>query len=185
VFTIGQHTFVYDQSTSQLSGKPEWHERQTGVTNGTGFQVWRAVHGALAYGQINVGDDRSGLVGELDKDLFTEYGNIIEKFWTTKPFLDKGDAIFHGKVELFMRTGLGNAADPDPQIRMDYSDDGSRTFNNEISKSLGKVGEFKQRVRWPRLGRFPLSRVLRWKCTAPVPIDVYGLFANAKGTKSG
>lgn len=185
VFTIGDNTFVFDQTTSKLSGKPEWHERQTGVTNGTGFQKWRAIHGVKAFGKIQVGDDRSGLVGSLDRDTLKEYGNAIERFWTTKPFINKGDDIFSHEVELMMETGLGNADVADPQLRFDYSDNGSRTFNSEISKSMGKVGEYDKRMRWTRLGRIPLTRVLRWKTTEPVPVNVFGLFGNAEVTSSG
>ncbi len=185
VFTIGDNTFVYDQTTSKLSGKPEWHERQTGVTNATGFQKWRAIHGAKVFGRIQVGDDRSGLVGELDRSVYKEYGNTIERFWTTKPFINNGDKIFSHEVELVMQTGLGNADVTDPQIRFDYSDDDSNTFNSEIPKSMGKVGEYKTRVRWTRLGSIPLTRVLRWKTTEPVPINVFGLFGNADISDSG
>lgn len=185
VFTVGNNTFVYDQTTSQLSGKHEWHERQSGVTNGTGFQKWRALHGVKAFGKIQVGDDRSGLVGELDRNVLKEYTDIIERFWTTKPFINNGDDIFSHEVELVMQTGLGNIDVADPQIRMDYSDNDSNTFNSEISVSMGKVGEYKKRVRWTRLGRIPLTRVLRWKTTAPVPINVFGLFGNAEVTSSG
>ena len=185
VFTVGDNTFVYDQTSSKLSGIPSWHERQTGVTNGTGFQKWRAVHGVKAFGRINVGDDRSGRVGSLDSDCFTEYGDPIENVWTTKPFVNKGDGLFSKEIELFMQTGLGNADVTDPQIRMDYSDDGGRTFNSEVSLSLGKVGEYKTRARWKRLGRIPNTRVLRWKVTDPVQINVYGLFANAEAETLG
>ncbi len=182
VFTVGNNTFVYDQVTSQRSGKAEWHERQSGITNGTGFQNWRAIHGVEAYGNIQVADDRSGLVGKLDTNVFKEYGSEIERFWTTKPFLATGNKIFSGFVELYMKTGLGNDDIEDPQIRFDYSDDGSRTFSNEISITMGKIGEYKTKVKWKRMGAFPLSRVLRWKTTAPVPIDIYGLFADARVT---
>jgi hypothetical protein len=81
-----------------------------------------------------------------------------------------------------MQTGLGTAEVPDPQIRMDYSDNGSNSFNSEISKSMGKVGEYEKRVRWSRLGRIPLTRVLRWKTTEPVPVNVFGLFGDAEVT---
>jgi len=185
VFTVGDHTFVYDATTSNLSGKPEWHERQTGITNGTGFRKWRAIHGVVAFGSVQVGDDRSGLVGDLDFSTFTEYGNDIERFFTTKPFIDKGEHIFSHELELYMRTGIGDSTTPDPQIRMDYSDNGSMTFNSEISKSMGKVGEYNTEVKWKRMGRIPNSRVMRWKTTAAVPIEIYSLFANAEGTESG
>ena len=84
-----------------------------------------------------------------------------------------------------MEAGLGNDDVEDPVIRMDYSDDGSRTFSSEISKSMGKMGEYKTRLRWKRMGRIPLSRVLRWKTTEPVPIRAFGLFANAEATERG
>lgn len=185
VFTISDHTFVYDETTSSLTGAPHWHERQTGVTNATGFQQWRAIHGVKAYGKIQVGDDRSGLVGELDLETYTEYGNPIERTFSTKPFSNSGAGMFSKEVELYMETGLANDDDADPQIRMDYSDNGSRTFSNEISLSLGDVGEYRHRLRWKRLGKIPLSRVVRWKTTAPVPINIYGLFANAEAVERG
>lgn len=185
VFTVGPHTFVYDAITSTLSGRPEWHERQTGITNATGFQPWRAIHGALVFNGFQVGDDRSGLIGKLETNVKKEYGKQIERFFTTKPFIDQGDYIFSDYLELFMKTGLGNSDVPDPQIRMDYSDDGGRNFSNEISRSMGKVGEFNTRVTWNRLGRIPNTRVIRWKTAAPVDIEIYALFANARGTDSG
>lgn len=185
VFTIGKNTFVYDATTSTLSGKHEWHERQTGITDGNDFQVWRAIHGVKAFGKILVGDDRSGKTGELDFDTKTEYGDKVERFFTTKPFMQLGNDIFSHEVELLMQTGVGDATTPDPQIRMDYSDDGGRTFVSEISRSMGKIGEFKTRVRWSRLGSIPNNRMLRFKMTDPVDYNVYSLFANAEVTESG
>lgn len=185
VFTIGDNTLVYDDTTSRLSGKHEWHERQTGITDGNGFLPWRAVHGALVNGIIQVADDRSGLVGDLDRGTHTEYGNEIERIISTKPFMDKSDEIFSKEILLFMKTGIGDATTPDPQIRMDYSDNGSRSFKNEISKSMGRVGEYKTEVKWSRLGGIPNNRVLRFKTTAAVPIEIYALFGNAKVSVSG
>lgn len=185
VFTVGKNTLVYDATTSALSGKNEWHERQTGITDGNGFQVWRAIHGIKAFGEIQVGDDRSGKIGELDFDEKTEYGDKVERFFTTKPFTQEGDSIFSHELEISMQTGVGDATTPDPQIRMDYSDDEGRTFDGEISKSMGKIGEFKTRVRWTRLGRIPNNRILRFKMTDPVEYNIYSLFANAEVTDSG
>ena len=185
VFTIGDNTLVYDATTSVLSGKHEWHERQTGITDGNGFQSWRAIHGVKAYGKILVGDDRSGKIGELDFDVKTEYGDSVERFFTTKPFINNGDSIFSNEVELLMQTGVGDATTPNPQIRMDYSDDDGRTFVSEISRSMGRVGEFNTRVRWSRMGRIPNTRMLRFKMSDPVEYNVYSLFANADIVDSG
>jgi len=185
VFSVGNNTFVYDANTSALSGKPEWHERQTGITDGSGFQSWRSIHGVIAFGKILVGDDRSGLIGELDFDTKMEYGDKIERFFTTRPFSSLGETIFSREIELDMQVGVGDAATPNPQIRMDYSDDGGNTFVSEVSRSMGRVGEFKTRIRWSRLGRIPNNRVLRFKMTEPVSYNVYALYANAEVTSSG
>lgn len=179
VFTVGKHTMVYDAATGR------WAERQTGITDGNGFLPWRSTHGVLAFGKILVGDDRSGKIGDLDNEIFTEYGDKIERIISTQPFLDKGDTLFSRELELSMRTGVGDATTPDPQIRHDYSDDGSHTYSHEVSKSMGKKGEYKTRVRWTRLGSIPNTRVLRWKTTEPVLIEIYALYANAEGTNSG
>lgn len=184
-FTISNQTFVYDSTTSNLSGKPEWHERQTGITDGDGFQKWRAVHGVKSFGEHQVADDRSGRIGILDFDTLTEYGNKIERFFTTQPFILDAENTFSHEIELVMQVGVGDATTPDPQIRMDYSDNLGRTFNNEITKSMGKKGKYKTRVRWTRLGMFPVARMLRFKMTDPVPYNVYALFANAEVTSSG
>ena len=185
VLSIANNTFVYDATTSKLAGTPQWHERQSGVGNGDEFFVWRAIHGAESFGRILVGDDRSGLVGELDDDTFTEYGNTIERIISTKPFIERGESIFSKEVSLFVQVGEGNSESPSPQIRMDYSDNGGRSYSSEISRSLGKVGEYQINVRWSRLGRISNSRLFRWKVTDPVRFNVYALFANAEITNSG
>ncbi len=185
VFTIGVNTFVYDATTSALSGKHEWHERQTGITDSNGFQVWRAIHGVKAFGKILVGDDRSGKIGELTFDVKTEYDDKVERFFTTKPFINNGDSIFSHEIELLMQTGVGDATTPNPQIRLDYSDNEGRTFVSEISKPMGRVGEFNTRIRWSRLGRIPNNRMLRFKMTDPVEYNVYSLFVNAEVVSSG
>lgn len=185
VFTVGDHTFVYDAAVSALSGKHEWHERQTGITNGEGFQPWRAIHGLKAFGEIQVGDDRSGKVGELSFNVKTEYDDPIDRFFTTLPFNADGNSIFNQEIELGMQVGVGDMTTPNPTIRMDYSDDGGNTFSNEITKSMGAAGEFKTRVRWTRLGRIPNTRMLRFKMSDPVPFNVYALYANAEVTNRG
>lgn len=185
VFSWGSSTFVYDATASALLGSPQWHQRHTGIGNGDQFFPWRAIHGTLAFGKIQVGDDRSGKVGELDSDVFTEYGDNIERIASTKPFIDKLDYIFSQEIELFMETGVGNAAVTDPQVRMDYSNNGSKTFSNEISVSIGKVGEYERRVRWSRLGRIPITRSIRFKFSDPAKVNIFGLFANAVGVSSG
>lgn len=63
----------------------------------------------------------------------------------------------------------------DPQVVLQYSDDGGHTWGNEMAGSAGKIGETNWRVRWNRLGR-SRDRVYRVVITDPVKvalIDAY------------
>ena len=163
VITVGNNTFEYNSTTSGLAGSPQWNERQSGITRGESFAPWRARHAQLAYDKILIGDDRSGKIGFLDSDTFTEYGETIECIVSTKPFTQHGDVIFSKEVELLGETGVGNDAVEDPKVRMDYSDDGGRNFLNEIQRSMGKKGKYKTRMRWSRLGSIPNYRVVLYR----------------------
>ena len=184
-FTFGDNTFVYDQTASKLSGNHEWHERQSGISMGRIFKPWRAAHGVEAFGNIQVADDRTGKIGNLDSDVFKEYGEVIEYLWSTKPFVEQGNKIFSKEIQLYMQVGFGNDDVEEPTIRMDYSDDGGNTFSYEIPESLGKKGEYKSKVKWKRMGGIPLSRMLRWRVTDPIRLAVYGLYGFSEGSERG
>lgn len=185
VVTIGDNTLVYDSTTSSLAGRPQWHERQSGVTSAIGFKAWGAVHGVLAYGKVLVGDSNSGRVGSLDFECKTEYGNTVERFFTTQPFISDVQSTFAHEIELDMQAGVGLINEVEPKILMSYSDDGGNLFNNPVPRGFGKVGEYNKRVRWTRGGRFPVSRMYLFRTTDPVSVNIYGMFANAETYNSG
>ena len=57
----------------------------------------------------------------------------------------------------------------DPQIILQCSNDGGKTWGIERQTSLGRMGEYSTLVRWRRLGRSN-NRVFRVICSEPVPI---------------
>lgn len=184
VITIGNNTLVYDSTTSGLAGRSIWHERQSGVTSALGFKAWNAAHGLLAFGKILVGDNATGKVGSLDFSVKTEYGDTVERFFTTQPFISDVQSTFAYEIELDMQTGVGLINEVEPKILMSYSDDGA-TFNNPVPRGLGKVGERRKRVRWTRGARFPVSRMYLFRTTDAVDINIYGMYANAETYISG
>jgi len=160
------------------------HERQSGITSAIGFKPWNAVHGILAYGKILVGDNLTGKIGNLEFGCKTEYGDPVERFFTTQPFISDVQSTFAHEIELDMQTGVGLINTVEPQILMSYSDDGT-LFNNPVPRGLGKVGERNKRVRWTRGGRFPVSRTYLFRTTDAVDINIYGMYANAETYNSG
>ncbi len=185
VLTVGVHTFVYDALASSLAGSPQWHERQTGITRGEGFATWRAVHGVLSFGKVFVGDDRSDRIGSINYDSYKEYDEPIERIVSTQPLTQLGERVFSHQVEMQMEAGQGDSETPDPQIVFDYSDDGGRSFSNEVPRSFGTQGQYEIVPAWARLGRIPNNRIMRWRTTEPVKVSMLAVYANAEVTSSG
>lgn len=173
---IPNKTFVYDATTSALAGTSTWHERQTGVTDNS----WRVNSIVSAYGKLLVGDALGGNIGYIDKTSYTEYGDVMYQEKASKPFSGGGLPLFAGEMQLTMESGVGlaNGQGSDPVVRMDFSDDGGRTFSSEFSRSYGKIGEYMSLPTWRRQGRIPKHRVLRFKTSEPVKSVIIKLEAN-------
>jgi hypothetical protein len=180
---IPSKTFVYDATTSALAGASSWHERQTGVADNR----WRVNSIIRLGGKTLVGDQIDGRIGELDLETFDEYGDVL--FWSksSQPFSNQGKRMFFGELELTMESGVGltTGQGSDPVVRMDFSDDGGRTFSSEFSRNYGKIGAYDQRTIWRRQGDFPVSRVVRFSGSDPVKRNILKLEANAEsGTQT-
>lgn len=177
-FTTPSTTFVYDSTTQR------WHERQS--IKGASLTQCRVGTAVSAYGRVIVGDLQGGKIGELSETEYLEYGRLIRRFFTTKPFDNMGDPVFLAKTEVVVEAGVGLTDDitiesgttilgapitvtagKDPQLTMSYSDNGGRTFIGEFSRSMGRMGEYNARPIWRRGGRFPRSRVLKYEMASP------------------
>ena len=175
-FSLPDRDIYYDSITGR------WHERATfddGQLTG-----WRVGFMAAAYGRIIVGDSIDGRIGELDTNLYTEYGNTIFRRIRTQPLHNLGNAISVVSLELTMESGSGDLVTVDPQIRFRWSDD-ARTYSNQLSRSFGKLGEYFKRSIWRRLGRSPRFRVFEFTLTDPVNPTVIKLEAQLKGSSRG
>ena len=156
-FTVGDRTFVFDTVTSR------WHERKSRLNNiDTRFRVNSLVS---AYGRVLVGDLVDGRIGEMDSDIYMEYGEVIRRVVTSPNFFGGGRV---AKVEVICESGVGNSDRANPVISMDVSDDGGRTFEYEKIRAIGKIGEYGRRAIFRKLGRFPMNRMVRFKFSDPV-----------------
>lgn len=159
-FSLPSTCFVYDLISQR------WHERISTVSDED--VAYRVEDMITAYGRVLVGDSVDGRIGEIDRDIFTEYSGDIKCEMITKPFDNQGDPVFLASLEAVLENGVGNLAVPDPIIRLSISDDGGRTFNSELQRKFGRVGEYNHRTLWNRLGRFPRSRVLKFETSSAV-----------------
>lgn len=187
--TLPDTTFVYDQINQR------WHERKSIL--GTGITQCRAASMVTAYGRVFVGDLQSGKIGHLNEDARTEYGFVMRRFVTSKPFDNTGNSIRLASLEAVVESGVGLLKDvevnssttelgivttvmggKDPQITLSWSDDGGYNFVGDRSRSMGKMGEYKIRPIWTRLGRFPRSRVVKLEVTSPTKATIIKLEAS-------
>jgi hypothetical protein len=155
-FHFAEGTWVYDLST-QL-----WHERQS-----VGHTRWRPQVALQAFNRTLVADYSSASVGYLDPNTFEEWGSPLRASCTAPSVAEENREIFHSSLELQFEQGVGTLATPDPQVMLDWSDDGGRTWSSEHWRSLGAMGAFKSRAVWRRLGR-ARDRVYRYAITDKV-----------------
>ena len=154
-FKFGPHTVAYDLVTQR------WHERQS--YEDEGYFNWRVSSITEAYGRIMVADTQDGRIGEIDKDVYAEYSNILPVEFSLQPFYsNKGLAL--PALELTMESGVGNDDVVDPQVSLQISKDG-KTFGSERKRSIGKKGEYNRRIVWRRNGRADRFAVLKFKMT--------------------
>jgi len=158
-FTIDEFTFVYDVISQR------WHERKSTVND---IDVrWRVNSLVTAYGRVLVGDSQDGRIGELDSNVYTEYGDNIRRVIATQPFANMGNSIKVPMIEVTVESGVGNSDRPNPKMSMDVSRNGKK-FYYERTRSVGKIGEDDHRVIWYKNGRFPRFVIFRFKFSDPV-----------------
>lgn len=135
----------YDNLTLAFSeATGEWVRLATG----TGLPIQR--HLISGYGECYnkklVADNDSADVYEWDFNTYKSNNNIIVRQFDTAPINGlmlgaAGQRLIAKKVQLIMQTGVGSTKDRDPQIMVQYSIDGGRTYSEEQWLRLRREGE--------------------------------------------
>jgi hypothetical protein len=176
-FALPDVTLVFDPTTGK------WHERYSRVTN-VDLTVedvrWRVNSIMKVYGQLYAGDSQDGRIGIIDNDVYTAYGETIFRSFATMPFQDNMKPFTLPYLELTVESGVGNAAAPDPQVRLDISRDGGKTWLPERRRSMGKLGEWMRRAVWRRNGRSARFDVYRFSIAEPVKVAILQLTADIR-----
>ena len=178
-FTFPNNTFEFNTVTGK------WNERESQITDargGVSTERFRINSLVTAYNKVLCGDSIDGRIGEMDIDTYTEYGTEIVRTFATAPFSNQGTAFAIPKLEATMESGVGDAID-DPQLRLSVSKN-AKTFNNELSRGFGKVGQFNSRAIWRKLGRFSRLTVLKFVLSDAVKPVFIKLEANIKGGRA-
>lgn len=151
-------TWCFDFSTGL------WHERES-----EGFGIWRGKTGVAFAGGVAVGDAITGAVWLLDPTRMTEGAAQIIRVATGTAFHAEARKVFFSRLAAEFETGVGlvTGQGSDPQVWLSWSNDGGRTFGNDAASGFGRVGEYRRRVEWRRLGS-GRDRVFRLQWADPV-----------------
>lgn len=163
-FPTGNATWHYDIASGL------WHERESLDMNLRNLGRWRGCTHARCYNQDFIGDAFSGKIGTLSSTSFTEFGNQMQMLLVSPPLHNDRKRIFVPVFEIDIETGVGLATGQgsDPQLMLDISRDGGRSYGNlQLWNSMGKIGAYQQRLRWLRLGQ-ARSWTFRARCSDPV-----------------
>lgn len=161
-------TFLFDHATGA------WHQRRS-----FGSDFWRCNGAVSAYGKTLLLSRDNGSIYTASPDIATEAGNPISVEITLPTIEGDRSRQTMYAFEVTLETGQGNAASPDPQIAMTYSDDGGHTFCNEMWQGAGGVGQYRTRAIWRKLGQFR-TRQVRLVMTDPFYRLIIGYWADIR-----
>lgn len=203
-FPLGDVTWVYDVTTGfwhkrmSFKGvglKTGASTRAELVSVGLGYGAggslselgrWRPNCYEFFAGKHYIGDCYVELVGYLDHTSCLEFEKQMKAIRTCQVVdTDSRKRISFKSLELLIESGVGLTTGvgdltqgTDPQIVLTWSDDFGKTWSNQHWASMGKVGEYKKRVKWNRLG-MSRNRIFKVEITDPVNRVITGAFLEA------
>jgi len=178
-------TWVYDNQTKL------WH-KWLSWDNGE-FHRHRANCGALFNGVNIVGDYENGAIYKVDLDTYTDNGKTIRRVRRCPHLVSDLQRFYFDELQIQFQPGVGlvNDLNPyaavagiaitgvaivgsgaftsgvDPQAMLRWSNDGGSTYSSEHWTGIGKIGAYKNRAIWRRLG-YARDRIFEVVVTDPV-----------------
>lgn len=171
-FPTADRTWVYDAAT-QL-----WHER---AYWSSGEHRHRGECYSFAFGKHLVLDHSNGRIYELDLDVYTDDGVTLRALRRTQHQSAEGRRLFWSSLQVDMEPGVGlsSGQGSDPQAMLRWSDDGGRTWSSEHWRSMGRLGQYRTRAIWRRLGQ-SRDRVYELAITDPVKRVIVDAWADVE-----
>jgi hypothetical protein len=163
-------TWVYDNNTDA------WHQRAWRKTTGK-FGRHRGNCHAFFDRKNLVGDWENGKIYVLDSSVYDDDGTPLIRLRAAPHIAAEMTRIPHISVQFDMETGVGvnTGQGSNPVAMLRWSDDGGHTWSNLKTVKIGKMGEYKARARFTRLGQ---SRDRVYELSIADPIKVTLISAN-------
>lgn len=164
-----------------------WHKRESKDVEG-----WRINTASLIFDKVILGDKLNGNLYSLDENEYTEAGVTMKTVWTTPPVRVDEASFTVSRLEIFAEVGVGliGNVDPvsgiepeplDPKIGLRISRDGGNNWISKSNKSLGRIGDFKNKIIWRDIGRIRRGQNLVFEFTISddVKREIYAGYIDA------
>lgn len=175
-FPTADTTWVYDSQSELL------HKRLSYDPYAQQYHRHRSNAFINFQGMRIVGDYQCGTLYQLTRTAFTDAGWPLLAKRRSPHIWDKGQRgrVFMASLQLDFNPGVGNASGmgSNPQAGIAISRDGGKTFGQRWYRSIGKIGQYKNRTIWRRLG-FGRDNVIDLEVIDPVPRDLIGVTLRA------
>lgn len=176
-------TWAYDLASGM------WHKWL--YTNNLGnYSRHRGNCCALFQGMVLVGDYSNGSIYQLDKTNYTDNGQHIRRLRRAPHLVTDLQRQYFDEMQIQFQPGVGltgittplndEIVGADPQAMLRWSNDGGSTWSSEHWTSIGKIGKYKNRAIWRRLG---MARDRVFEVVVSDPINAVIISANLKATQ--
>jgi hypothetical protein len=170
----GAGTWAYDLTTKLWAERGKWNSAANA------WDVWAPRVRCYSNGLQLTADDTTGIVSSMDVSYGSETdGTAIRRLRRGPVLVNENKRIAIGRFELSMEVGLGVVLGQgsDPQVMFRASNDGGQTWGTERPCSAGRMGQYRQRVFWTRLGS-PRLWVPQVTMSDPIAWRIMGAFLN-------
>ena len=175
-------TWAYDLASGM------WHKWLYTNNDGT-YTRHRGNCCAVFQGMVLVGDYANGQVYELDKQNYTDNGQYTRRLRRAPHLVSDFQRQYFDELQIQFQPGVGltgittplndEVVGADPQAMLRWSNDGGSTWSKEYWTSIGKIGKYKNRAIWRRLG---MARDRVFEVVVSDPINAVIISANLKAT---
>jgi len=167
-FPTADRTLAYDLITKTWS---EWRSRRLNTQPSDNEYIngrWIANNYVFFNGKYLVGDYSSGKIYELSSEDYTDDGAMIICERTMRVLADKLNriSIYSLEIDFERGRGLTTGQGSEPKVMLQVSKDGGVTYGNELWRTISKIGKYKGRAKWNRLGT-SRAYVFRIRMTDP------------------
>lgn len=165
-------TWAWDTETKT------WHKRGTWDVTENEYDAWRPRYHVFGFGEHRMLDAVDGSVYRMSSTLGMDVdGSGIRRLRRAPAVFNENERIFFPGFELDVEPGLGltSGQGSNPQVMLRWSDDGGKTWSSEYWRAAGKLGEYKNRARWNRLGA-ARRRVFEIVVSDPIPWRITGAY---------